>query len=139
MSQLNTIIDKFQQVDRDFILELLMDFAEKLPMVPEELRTAENAAAHRVHECLTPVALWVDVVNQKVTIRADVPRESPTVRGFVSVLIHGLDGATPGEVLDAPQDILQKTGLASLLGMNRVQGLSAIYQRIKNEVRQKQS
>ena len=135
MSKIEEIIEIFRGLDNDLRLELLLDFAEKLPPVPEEYRSEEQLETHRVHECQTPVSLWVNVVDGKVQIHADVPRESPTVRGFISLLIKAFDGASPVEIEMAPADILNRTGLASTLGMMRIQGLSAVYRRIKDESR----
>jgi cysteine desulfuration protein SufE len=76
----------------------------------------------------------VDVQDGAVRVSADVPRESPTVRGFVSLLVHGLEGATPAEVAALPDDLLHSFGLDETLGMVRTQGLTAIVRRIKRLV-----
>jgi sulfur transfer protein SufE len=78
--------------------------------------------------------MWIDVVDDKVQIIADVAEEAPTVKGFVSVLVEAWHGATPAEVAAAPHDILRRMGLADKLGMTRLRGLNAVVQRIKNEV-----
>lgn len=139
MKKLDEIISLMREMDNEFRLELLMDYADKLPPVPDELRRSAEVESHRVHECQTPVSLWVQVADGRVQIFAEVPRESPTVRGFISLLIHAFNGASPREVLAAPMDILQRSGLAATLGMMRMQGLSAVYRRIKEEVRQASS
>jgi cysteine desulfuration protein SufE len=69
-----------------------------------------------------------------VHIHADVPRESPTVRGFISLLARSLDGATPDAVARIPNDLLDQLGLSETLGMTRTQGLTAILHRIKSSV-----
>jgi len=135
MSRLEEIIETFRAMDDDFRLELLLDYAEKLPPLPEQYQSEGQLEAHKVHECQTPVSLWVEVKNGKVQIFADVPRESPTVRGFISILISAFNGAAPETVLNAPSDLLNRTGLAHTIGMVRIQGLSAILRRIKEEVR----
>jgi cysteine desulfuration protein SufE len=135
MSRIEEIIETFQALDNDLRLELLMDYAEKLPQVPDEYRTKDQLEAHRVHECQTPVSIWIKLIDGKVHIYADVPQESPTVRGFISLLIKAFDGVSPNEVEKAPTDILNRSGLANTLGMMRMQGLSAIYRRIKDEMR----
>lgn len=138
MSKINDIIADFQEIDNDFRLELLLDYSEKLPAVPEKYLTKDQIESHKVHECQTPVSLWVEVENSKVHIFADVPRESPTVRGFISMLIAAFNGKPPSEVENASNDILQETGLSQTLGMNRMYGLSTIYQRVKSEVKLQQ-
>jgi len=69
-----------------------------------------------------------------VQIYADVPRESPTVRGFISLLVSTLSGATPADVLAVRPTLLTELGLVEALGMVRMRGLHAILQRIKTEV-----
>lgn len=135
MSRLEEIIETFRALDNDFRLELLLDYAEKLPPLPEKYQSAEQKETHKVPECQTPVSLWVETAGGKVQIFADVPRESPTVRGFVSILISAFNGSTADQVLNAPPDLLNRSGLAHTIGMVRIQGLSAILRRIKEEVR----
>ena len=67
-------------------------------------------------------------------IHADVPRESPTVRGFISLLARSLDGEAPAAVARIPDDLLDQLGLSETLGMTRTQGLTAILHRIKRSV-----
>jgi cysteine desulfuration protein SufE len=134
MPRLDTIIRRFQQADRETRLETLLDYARKLPPLPARHEEARAAGLNRVHECQTPVFLWVDAGEESgdiVEIHADVPRESPTVRGFVSLLIQGLQGMTRAEVAALPADLLDQLRLAETIGMNRTQGLSAIVTRIR--------
>ncbi len=134
MPRLETIIRRFQQADRETRLETLLDYARKLPPLPARHEEARAAGLNRVHECQTPVFLWVDAGENPgsiVEIHADVPRESPTVRGFVSLLIHGLQGMTREEVAALPGDLLDQLRLTETIGMNRTQGLSAIVTRIR--------
>ena len=65
---------------------------------------------------------------------ADAPIEAPTVRGFVSLLVEGLNGATVEEVLKVPNDLIERLGLPEILGMLRVRGLSGVLRRVKAEV-----
>jgi cysteine desulfuration protein SufE len=137
MTRLNEIIESFSNMEPDFRLELLLDYADRLPPIPERYRNQAKLAAHRVHECQTPVYLWVDVQAEKVYIYADTSPEAPTVQGFISMMIEAFNGASPQEVLEAPTDILNQSGLAQATGMRRMLGLSAIYRRIKQEVADK--
>jgi cysteine desulfuration protein SufE len=127
--KLDRYITRFKAADRATRLETLLDLARTLPPLPPEYLEARES--HRVPECQTPVFLWVDVEDGAVRIAADVPRESPTVRGFVSLLVHGLEGATPDDVAALPDDLLHSLGLDEALGMMRTQGLTAIVRRIK--------
>jgi cysteine desulfuration protein SufE len=134
MPSLDTLIPRFKSADRTTRLETLLDYARKLPPLPERLETEREREDHRVPECQTRVFLWVEVDGGQVHIHADVPRESPTVRGFISLLARSLDGAAPEEVARVPDDLLDQLGLSETLGMTRTQGLTAILYRIKRSV-----
>ena len=134
MPTLETIIPRFKAADRSTRLETLLDYSRKLPPLPERLEAEKDRGDHRVHECQTPVFLWVELEDGKVHIHADVPRESPTVRGFISLLARTLEGAAPEDVAKIPDDLLDQLGLSETLGMTRTQGLTAILQRIKRSV-----
>lgn len=134
MASLETLIPRFKAADRTTRLETLLDYSRKLPALPERYQSEKERGEHRVHECQTPVFLWVDVEEGKVRIHADVPPESPTVRGFISLLAKSLDGAAPADVARIPDDLLEQLGLTETLGMTRTQGLTAILFRIKRSV-----
>ncbi len=134
MPNLDTLIPRFKAADRSTRLETLLDYSRKLPPLPQRLESEKERGEHRVHECQTPVFLWVELVDGKVHIHADVPRESPTVRGFISLLARSLEGAAPEDVARIPDDLLDQLGLSETLGMTRTQGLTAILQRIKRSV-----
>lgn len=134
MPTLETLIPRFQAADRQTRLETLLDYSKKLAPLPERLEAEKQLGHNRVHECQTPVFLWVELDGGQVHIHADVPRESPTVRGFISLLARTLDGQTPEAVSRIPNDLLDQLGLSETLGMTRTQGLTAILHRIKSSV-----
>jgi len=134
MPSLDALIPRFKAADRQTRLETLLDYSAKLPPLPERYEAEKQQGHNRVHECQTPVYLWVEVDEGKVHIHADVPRESPTVRGFISLLARTLDNQTPDAVAQLPDDLLDQLGLSETLGMTRTQGLTAILNRIKRSV-----
>lgn len=135
MSKIQEIIDQFQNADYQETLHLLLDYSEDLQKPPERILSQMNKEEHQVHECETPVFIWVELNNGTVDIHADVSPESPTVRGLVSILVNAFSGLTPSEVESAPPDLLTKLGLAQKLGTRRMYGLSAVYARIKKELK----
>ena len=137
MNKLDEIIEEFSGADFQETLELLLDYSEDLPEIPDRFSGELDKEANRVPECETPVYIWVDINNNIVDIFADVPPESPTVRGLVSILVTAFNGATPNDVESAPMDLLSRLGLAQKLGTRRMYGLGAVYNRIKNEVKKK--
>ncbi|HEX3274666.1 MAG TPA: SufE family protein [Gemmatimonadales bacterium] len=134
MPSLDSLIPRFKSADRTTRLETLLDYSRKLPPLPERYQEEKARGEHLVHECQTPVHLWVEVADGQVHIHADVPPESPTVRGFISLLARSLEGAAPAEVARVPDDLLDQLGLSETLGMTRTQGLTAILFRIKRSV-----
>ena len=134
MPTLDTIIARFQAADRNTRLETLLDYSRKLPPLPPELESLKARGVNRVPECQTPVYLWVGLEAGKVRLHADVPRESPTVRGFIALLVKALDGGPAADVARVPDDLLDQLALSETLGMTRTQGLGAILSRVKRSV-----
>jgi cysteine desulfuration protein SufE len=134
MTSLDTIIARFKAADRNTRLETLLDYARKLPPLPPELEALKEQGVNRVPECQTPVYLWVGIEDARVRLHADVPRESPTVRGFISLLVKALDGGPAAAVAAVPDDLLDQLALSETLGMTRTQGLGAILTRVKRSV-----
>jgi len=130
---LEAIVAELREADRQERIDLLLDFSRRLPPLPERL-AAQKDAAHRVEECQSPVYLFVELLDDQVILSADAPVEAPTVRGFVSLLIEGLKGATVEEVLRIPNDLVERCGLPEILGMLRVRGLSGVLRRVKTDV-----
>jgi len=128
---LDKLIRRFQHADRATRLDALLDASRKLPPLPEPLANLSERERHRVPECQTPVFLWLEAERGRLRIHAEVPRESPTVRGFVSLLVGALDGQPPEVAAKLPLDLLHLMGLDQALGMMRTQGLSAIVARLR--------
>jgi cysteine desulfuration protein SufE len=131
LPQLEKAIRRFAGSDRQTRLELLLDYARKLSPLPERLVPLRDQGVNRVPECQSPVFLYLEREDGGLVLHADVPREAPTVRGFVSLLARTIHGATPEEVAAIPGDILDRLGLSEALGMTRMHGLSATVARLK--------
>jgi cysteine desulfuration protein SufE len=133
--KLDEHLAEFADTEPDEALDLLMGFAGSLPALSLERAGLAQPAACRIQECQTPVYLWVDVRSGRVFLEAAVPEQSPTVRGFVALLVDGLAGATPSEIERMPDNLLPALGLQETLGMTRQRGFQGIVRRIKQEVR----
>lgn len=136
MTKIEEIIEAFQDADYQETLAMLLDYSENLAPLPEKYIEARDAGFNRVPECETPVFVWIDLNDGLVQIHADVPEESPTVRGFVGILVDSFNGTTPEEVQSAPQNLVHSLGLDQKLGTRRMFGLSAVYNRIKRGVKE---
>jgi cysteine desulfuration protein SufE len=132
--RLTETIEQFELVSDADRLYLLLDYAEQLPSLPDRLAPAREAGMGRVHECQSPVFLYAEVEDETVHLFADVPREAPTVRGLVGLLVSAYDGATPEEVAALPDDLLYRLGIAKQLGMRRQQGFAGVLRRLKASV-----
>ena len=132
MQSLDKVIRRFRAADRQLRLETLLDYARKLPPIPERLAVQKEQGLARVRECQSPVFVWVELDDDDTFhLYADAPPEAPTVRGFVSLLIATLDGRPAAEARSAPDDLLDQLGLTEAIGMTRTQGLNAVLWRIK--------
>ncbi|MBS0260723.1 MAG: SufE family protein [Planctomycetes bacterium] len=135
--KLPELLAEFDDVDPEDALEILMEFAERLPPASAGRSGSGEPTDCRILECQTPVYLWVDLNAGHVHLEAVVPEKSPTVRGFVALLVEGLEGATAAEVAEIPDDFLPLLGLTDTLGMTRQRGFRGVVARIKREVAQK--
>jgi cysteine desulfuration protein SufE len=131
MDRLDGIVAEFALVPPEDRLLLLLDYAERLPPLPPRLEAARDAGLGRVHECASPVFLYAEPEGGRVRLHADVPREAPTVRGLVGLLVEALDGATPEEIAAVPGDLLYRLGIAQQLGMRRLQGFGGVLHQLK--------
>lgn len=124
------IIEDFEWCEGREKLELLLQFSENMPPLPEWLQENHNTM-DQVHECMTPVFVHAETHNGGLEFYFDVPRESPTVRGFAAILGEGLRGCTPEMILQIPNDFYFRMGLENVLSHQRLNGLSAILAHIK--------
>ena len=130
---LEEIAEIFNSVDVEMKVQILLDYARKLPPVPERLSAGKEA--HRVHECMTPLHLWVETETDGTTrLYIDVAEEAPTIRGLAGILVDAYDGA-PRERFDSlPDDLVNALGLGDVIRMNRVVGVAALVARIRRAV-----
>lgn len=131
IDKLDKIVRRFKASDKQTRLELLLDYSKRLPDLPERYHAAREQGLNRVPECQSPVFLFLEAGEGGVVLHADAPREAPTVRGFVSLLARGLEGAAPADVAALPTDLLDQLGLSEALGMTRMHGLTAMIGRLR--------
>ncbi|GAA4667478.1 SufE family protein [Frondihabitans cladoniiphilus] len=117
-------------------LQLLLEFSNELPALPE--RYAEHPdLLEQVLECQSPVFIFVEVTDGLVHLHATAPKESPTTRGFASIIAQGLDGLTVDEALAVPDDYPQTIGLVEAVSPLRIRGMTALLGRAKRQIREK--
>ena len=127
------IAEDFNAIPDTERLNLLLEFSNELPELPERL--AEHPELlEPVLECQSPISIIVELDDGDVAIYASAPPEAPTTRGFASILIQGLRGCPPEEVLAVPADFPQGLGLTKLVSPLRLRGMSGMLARIKRQV-----
>jgi cysteine desulfuration protein SufE len=131
--KLDALVAELGEAERRERLEILVDLARTLPALPERYENQKDDA-HRIPECASPVYLFVEIERGRARLFADAPAEAPTVRGFVALLLEGLDGLPVAEILAMPDDIIDRSGLGEILGMQRSSGLHAVIRRLRNSV-----
>ncbi|WP_411700154.1 SufE family protein [Conyzicola sp.] len=115
-------------------LQLLLEFSNELPALPAHYAEHPDLL-ERVEECQSPVFIFVDVdASRTVHLYATAPAESPTTRGFASILVQGLAGLTVDEVLAVPDDYPSDLGLTEAVSPLRIRGMTAMLGRIKRQV-----
>jgi cysteine desulfuration protein SufE len=135
--RLQEIVDDFNAVSGRDRLQLLLEFAQELPALPD--RYAEHPGLlEPVPECQSPLFLAVEVDKDAIVhLFFQAPAEAPTTRGFASILHAGLDGQDADEVLATPAEFSSQLGLADLVSPLRLRGMAAMLARIKRQVRDK--
>lgn len=136
------IAQEFRSASNDLKLQLLLEFSDELPGLPERYE-GQLDKLERVDECQSPLFLVVEVddgaslAERRVHLYFDAPAESPTTRGFAGILHEGLDGLNAEEVLGVPDDVPMRFGLAEAVSPLRLRGMAAMLARIKRQVREK--
>ena len=130
------IRDDFLALEQRERLEMLLEFANELPELPE--RYSEHPdLLERVEECQSPVFIFVEVDGGVVHLYATAPREAPTTRGFASILVQGIDGLSVDEVLGIPDDFPNTIGLTEAVSPLRIRGMTALLGRTKRQLRER--
>jgi cysteine desulfuration protein SufE len=128
------IRDEFLELPEADRLQLLLEFSNELPAVPERY-DGHPELCERVIECQSPVYIVIDVDDDGlVAMHATAPAESPTTRGFASILVQGISGLTPEAVLAIPDDFPHSIGLTRAVSPLRIAGMTGMLARAKRQV-----
>jgi cysteine desulfuration protein SufE len=133
--RLAEIADDFNSLAGQERLQLLLEFSDDLPALPERY-AGHRDLLEQVPECQSPLFLAVEVApDGTVHLFFDAPREAPTTRGFAGILQAALDGLDADEVLSTPDEFTSQLGLTDLVSPLRLRGMAAMLGRIKRQVR----
>jgi cysteine desulfuration protein SufE len=138
-AKLQNIIDLFDhlpEVERRETLVAYSDSVSKLEPRASEKFDLEDI--RKDEECADTVGVYLQVdANGKAHIRMTLGPEVQTLtRALASILCKGLDGATPQEILDLPQDFVTRIVGAELVRirsqttyyvLSRIKGICKVY------------
>lgn len=131
-TKLQEIVDDFASMSREEKLETLIAYAETFPPLPERFQDA-RAQMEAVPECMTPVFLIGErEPDGGITFYLDIPPQSPTVRGLASILVNGLNGCTPEEIISVPADFYMPMNLQEAVSGQRLNGFMGVLAHMKH-------
>lgn len=137
---LQEIADDFGAMEESQRLELLLEFSDELPDLPQRLKD-DPKLLEPVPECQSPIFVRVEVdgtqPDSTVHLFFSAPAEAPTTRGFAGILHEGLNGATVQTILDVPADFPLKLNIEKQVSPLRLNGMSGMLARIQRQVREK--
>ena len=128
--KLEEVVIDFNECVGQEKLEYLLELSESLRPLPERLHDKRDEM-DEVHECMSPVFIYMEKENGRLVYHFDIPPESPTIRGFAAILQLGLAGLTATEIIAVPDTFYMKMGLQKVLSVQRLNGMSAILAHIK--------
>lgn len=130
-AQLQEIIDDFALASRQEKVEMLIQYSESLPPLPDWLQ-GERAKMEPVPECMTPVFLFAEKISSGgLVFHFDIPPQSPTVRGLAAILANGLNGAQPEDVIGLPADFYAPMNLQEAISYQRLNGFQGVLSHMK--------
>ena len=133
--ELERVLDTFSRLSREQTMQALVEFSNRFPELPERFAALAASEEHKVHECMTPVALFSEVDDGRIRFYADVPRNAPTIRALLTILMSGLNDHPVEDVLAIPPDFVSR--LMRNVGLStRERGLQAILARMKRHARE---
>lgn len=122
------IVERFQRrTNPKQRYEQLLWYAKRLKEMPEDDKTPEN----KVPGCVSQVFITANLEDDKVWYQGD--SDAQLVKGLVALLIEGLNGLTPDEILQISPDFIQDTGLNVSLTPSRANGFYNIFQTMKKK------
>ncbi|KAM3090566.1 SufE family protein [Phormidesmis sp. 146-35] len=128
---LERIVQRFQQISEPKRrYEYLLWFAKRLKAFPEAEKVPEN----KVSGCTSQVYITAELQDKRVVFQGD--SDSQITKGLVGLLIEGLAGLTPEEIVQLAPDFIQTTGLTVSLTPSRANGFYNIFQTIQRKALQ---
>jgi cysteine desulfuration protein SufE len=125
---LERIVQRFQQISEPKRrYEYLLCFAKRLPPFPDD----QKIAAHRVPGCVSQVYVTASLEHGRVIFQSN--SDAQLTKGLVGLLVEGLNGLTPQEIVQLTPDFIRQTGLDVSLTPSRANGFYNIFQTMQQK------
>ena len=137
--KLQNIIELFETLPEVERRETLVNYAESAPkQEPKPNETFDLEDVRKDEECADKVGVYLQVDDDgRAHLRMTLGPEVQTLtRAMTSILCKGLDGATPQEILEMPQDFVTRIVGAELVRvrsqttyyvLTRIKGICKVY------------
>lgn len=127
-ASIEKLVGRFQKVsDPKRRYEQLLWFAKKLENFPESEKTPEN----KVPGCVSQVYVIANLEEGKVQYQGD--SDAQITKGLVALLIQGLSGLTPAEIVSLSPDFIKDTQLDVSLTPSRANGFYNIFKTMQQK------
>jgi cysteine desulfuration protein SufE len=130
--KLKELIRLFDGLTRQERMELLLEFADRLPEVPQRLGQ-DTSQRQPVHECMTPTWIYVEPEGESARIYVEVAEEAPSIRAVATLIIEGCQGAPREQILAVSVDLAVQVFGPEMVGQRRY-GLAGLISSIKQAV-----
>ncbi len=128
-AQLDKLVKRFARISEPKRrYEQLLWYAKKLTPFPSEGKVPEN----KVPGCVSQVYITADINEGKVAFQGD--SDAQITKGLLAMLIEGLSGLTPAEIVHLEPDFIQETQLDVSLTPSRANGFYNIFKTMQKKV-----
>ncbi|NWF60642.1 MAG: SufE family protein [Fischerella sp.] len=122
------IVQRFKRAtDPKRRYEQLIWYGQRLPEFPE----ADKIPGNKVPGCVSQVYITAGLEDSKVIFQGD--SDSQLTKGLVGLLIEGLNGLAPNEIVQLTPDFIQETGLNVSLTPSRANGFYNIFKTMQKK------
>jgi cysteine desulfuration protein SufE len=126
--KLDRIVHRFQRhSEPKKRYEQLLWYAKKLPPLDEAEKVPEN----KVPGCVSQVYVTATLEEGKIFFQGD--SDAQITKGLLGLLIEGLNGLSPIEIVNLSPEFIQETGLPVSLTPSRANGFYNIFKMLQQK------
>ncbi|MGB3532961.1 MAG: SufE family protein [Microcoleaceae cyanobacterium] len=132
---LERIVQRFKRASSNKLrYEQLLSLAQKLPEFPADQKIAEN----KVPGCVSQVYVIAEL-DEAGNVQFQGDSDAQLTKGLVALLIRGLNGLPPQDIVKLTPDFMAETGLQASLTPSRVNGFFNIFKTLQKKALESQN